>query len=31
VFLCLMVEEEKCCFVENLGVVDENVPSMRPT
>jgi len=26
-----MVEEEKCCFVESLGVVDEDIPSMCPT
>jgi hypothetical protein len=26
-----MVKKEKCCFIENVGGVDENIPSFAPT
>jgi len=26
-----MVEEEECCFVENVGGIDEDPPSIAPT
>jgi hypothetical protein len=25
-----MVKEEKCCFIENVCGVDENIPSLAP-
>jgi len=29
--MCSMVEEEECCFVENVGGIDEDPPSIAPT
>jgi len=29
-FLCLMVEEEQYCFVENMDEINEDIPSIAP-